>query len=252
MRQESCKNCKNNHISVFKPSFDPKGKTEFRLIYETETTHYYQCLSCATCWVLYDFDEFNAYALGEQNINDSIDWESLKSKLSNEVLDILSKIGPTSFRNKRSYYDLLEFPCSIEYSNNNSNDFSLIRFQKLSPYLKEFSFIQEIKLTDQVLNAKPSRYALSKEIRNKTAEALEVRMSFAPTAVKDHNGNQYILNWVNNFFKHDNIVGSDLSLVKKNEEKHESEMTLFDNSSLAVQHVFAKWDDDFIKNLSEE
>jgi hypothetical protein len=157
----------------------------------------YQCTECDTHWLLQGdyMRKIIDLALVKR-------WDEKFHQCPESFLEVLLQIGKTNF---------LTFPFAGKLKTGEFLAACELHFIEEAPVWLDDS--RKIIFIDDFESIQHSEFALPQKIREKTAEAWEIRMGFAPTAVKATNGTTYLLHGIKNFFCQDNLKGSELQNI---------------------------------------
>lgn len=127
-------------------------------------------------------------------------WNNQPLHCPENFLETLHQIGKTHF---------LSVPCSVELHDGQTFEACEVHFLEEAPIWLDLS--KKIFLISEVKTLKASKFSLPQIVRQKLAEAWELRLGIPATAIKAANEQVYLLHGVKNFFSQDNIVGSEIT-----------------------------------------
>lgn len=106
-------------------------------------------------------------------------------------------------------------PAKIELNNGVVHEIARIQLSKNPPMEFDFDSFESIVYMDEVKSISSSDFALSKEIREESKNADELRMGFYPTVLKTTDNRKVVINSLALFFDSHPIKGSDLELANE-------------------------------------
>lgn len=167
----------------------------------------YHCRVCGQSWYLYGTPARMNFVLQEK-LAFIEQWQKHPQRLNRSLLKALKKIGPTppDIYSNGSEYEMT--PCMVVTKKGEKIELALVCKQKHAPY-EEW---REVRFASEIAEIHPSPYALPRAIREATAEAEEIRMSFAPTLIKLPDESYVVLNWTENFFVWPNCPAGEVRL----------------------------------------
>lgn len=178
----------------------------------------YRCAKCQTHWVYQ-----NDYLKIVENLDLLHRWNAKLQLCPEAFLEVLHKIGKTNF---------LTVPCAAQLKNGQKFEACEFVFIDESPVWLDQS--RPIFLVEDVAAIEPSPYALPHKVREKTAEAWEIRMGFAPTAVKAPDETVYLLHGIKNFFRQDAWLGPDLQKITAEFSEREAKLAHYEGPKPAI------------------
>lgn len=170
----------------------------------------YACRSCQQPWYLYGEPAMLNFVPRER-MELIWKWNSQEIILPPEQADVLRGIGatpPDLYGNGSQYCEL---PCAVTTKDGTLHETALISVQKHAPF-EEWRTYQ---LAGDIAKIEPSRFALSRAVREATANAGEIRMSFAPTLVDLPDGRLAVINGVEHFFVEEGVKAADIRVSSK-------------------------------------
>jgi hypothetical protein len=202
---EGCPKCNDEDQIVFVLSQSPYKKSLHKIKnLRSNNEALYQCERCQSHWVSQE-----DYLKNVQDISLIEHWNQKPQLCPEPFLEVLHQIGKTNF---------LSVPAAATLKTGQFIPACEVHFIDESPVWLDQE--RPIFLIDEVAWLEPSEFALPQNIREKTAEAWEIRMGFAPTAVEAKNGKVYLLHGIKHFFKQDELTGKDINkLVNQFEPK---------------------------------
>ncbi len=157
----------------------------------------FQCKECEAFWLLQgDHMKF------VENIELLLAWHEKAHLCPENLLETLHGIGPTNF---------LTIPAAATTVKGEFLPVCEVHFLDESPVWLDQS--KRIILINEIENFQLSEYALPQKIRQKTSEAWELRMGFAPTAIQSEDGQVYLLHGIKHFFCQDGLKGADFKVL---------------------------------------
>ncbi len=171
------------------------------------TTNLYRCSDCNTDY----FKEKHMYNKLTKNSKELlVKFYKRDLVLNKKLKEQIDQIGITKDWNS----DKL-IPAKIELNNGMVHDFARIRISKNPPMGYYYDLFETVIYIDEVKSINDSEFSLSKEIRDKSKNAEELRMSFYPTVLKTVDNIKVVINSLTLFFDSQNIKGTELSLANE-------------------------------------
>ena len=169
----------------------------------------YHCPECRQRWYL---DRTNVMATRVPREREALlhEWSSQVLSLGTAFVHVLASIGSIEadrYGNGRGYGHV---PCAIRWADGILSDPCIVLVTDLPPILPTQRIV---KLFRHVTELRPTEFALPLEVRCATRAANELRMGFAPTAVKDPTGRVLLINGSADVFEYDGIRGKDIRLT---------------------------------------
>jgi hypothetical protein len=167
----------------------------------------YKCMLCQS--EFYKEDEmFQRFAKGQ--INTLKEFFNLALELNEEQKEALEEVGLTDDwkMNKQA-------PVKIILKNGEIFDFVTIQVSSNPPIGYFYDHFEKIIYINNIESIENSEFGISKEIRERTKDAEEMRMGFYPTVLKSRSGDKVVVNGQALFFKNGDIKGSDLVLANE-------------------------------------
>lgn len=197
---------------------------------------HYVCSVCNRDWVLHD-DGFRMSYL-ESNVFKKIrELQIGPVRIKENLINTLGQIGatpPDSYGNGRNSVDI---PCEVTTIDGTVYPKAMVSFLNVPQISKGLSFYANI--IDKV---RPSRYAVTEEVRQSYWHLSEARMGFFPTPVKKINNHYktFTLNGRVSFFDADNVTGEQLELLKTHDLSAKVIQTEEDED---IVYFYATWID---------
>lgn len=166
-----------------------------------------ECIICRSDWWLNEQKE-EIYFIDRKRIPLFENWAKGEYKLPNSLIKKALEIKDTPHGYYNSTYKNI-FPCSITTKDKIIYHKSLLIICSEPPL---FNPVDKVLFSDIIADIEPSPYTLPWKVRNVTANAMEVHMGCAPTAVVSNNGKKFILNGMVYFFESGNLKGEDIDL----------------------------------------
>jgi hypothetical protein len=203
------------------------------------------CQDCENYWYE-DYEPYHRYrSLLKTNLQSTLEWNANLPIATENQKTILREIKANPLSNSGSNRDFIDFPVSIYYDGKWFES-TIIRFQKLPPFLTMFGKCEDFIRLDAVREVKPSEYALSNVIRSFGDLDWELGLTDRPLITYGPNQKFYSV-WVRqNFFFLDGLKGSELKL-ESFFSKVEGKSINFESSSLPIKYVIADWDEELNK-----
>jgi hypothetical protein len=219
-KKDGCPVCYDKTISGFgKGALEADHNSKLDNVEEIENIQIYKCSKCQTFFYT-EGVIYNTISLDKiQSLKKFAKWEMLLDK------DTVAKLEQIGITQCWSLYK--EVPAKIEHINGETYDFATFIISDTTPSGLNLEIYDKIIFIDEVKSIEPSKYSLSKEIRNKTEEAEEMGMGFYPTVLKTKNNEKIVINGRPLFFKNEHIVGSELTLA--NEDWNHNKEYIYEN-----------------------
>ncbi len=169
----------------------------------------FKCKSCSHPWYL-DKDELFMNSVPLEKLELIEEWNISPIHLTNEQLEILTKIGstpPDIYGNGRQYR---QTPCRVVAKTGEIFNFAIISQQQHTPFEEH----RKYRLVTEIQDIQPSPCALPLEVRIATTQAEEMSYGFAPTVVEKPNGDRMILNWTQDFYDRTDCLAADIKIAK--------------------------------------
>ena len=213
--EPGCPECDGSEIISFnwQFAFDNRESEVFKYLKylhkknELKVGSKYTCDVCGQYWYLDGTGQFMTFVSEERQLKIEI-WNKTQLLPPEKLIPTFAAIGGVLFDSGYCGKEL-HVPVRAVMKSGEVFDKALVSIQAeapVAPYQKKIYFI------DQVKEILPSPYALSLDVRKATHDSEEVRMGFAPTAVRTPKGETYILNNQRNYFDFKGIRGPDLRL----------------------------------------
>lgn len=250
VRKMSCPSCLEENVVGFNWKLARKGKfpelnryaSGLKLDKELKFGEVYSCQVCETKWFLND-DKAFMEIMPTSQIEIVEEWNSRNLTPSRDIVSKLKKIGatpPDIFGNMSEFIDI---PCRCTTKDGRNVEMCLVRFQKKPPLDEIY---KEVIFMDDVADIFESACALSPKVRVASSNADEVSMGFAPVFVQSRTGDEFILNWTQNFFEMSGYRGKDI--VLGNEKKLGKHMPpIYHDDPSKITLVVADWSRRFLK-----
>ncbi|MDG1476069.1 MAG: hypothetical protein P8Q14_02895 [Vicingaceae bacterium] len=165
---------------------------------------------CSDCNTEFFKEEHMFHKLTEKQKGLLIQFYKRNLALNNKFQEQINTIGITEDWNSDKI-----LPAKIELISGEKYDFARIRISKKPPLGYSYDYFKDYIFIDQIKSIKKSDFALSKEVREKSKNAEELRMSFYPTVLKTKDEVKVVINGLSLFFNNQNIKGSELTLANE-------------------------------------
>lgn len=166
----------------------------------------YQCRDCGHPWYL-DSDEKLMNFIPADRIALCEEWDAGPIRFDAAHLARLREIGATPYGSLSVYRDT---PCCVVTKKGERFDVAIVSERNHPPYE---SWPRQFRFATEIADIEESSYALPFDVRKATAEAKEMRMGFAPTAVQGPDKRTFLLNETNNFYDGSHGPAKDIRLV---------------------------------------
>lgn len=206
--KKGCPACNKEKIFAFSEELiGTRYKANVEKVETIGTTDLYKCSGCNTDY----FKEKNMYNKLTKNSKELlVEFYNRHLVLNEKLRKQINQIGITDDWNS----DKL-IPAKIELNNGMIHDFARIRISKNPPMGYYFDLFETVIYIDEVKSINKSEFSLSKEVRDKSKNAEELRMSFYPTVLQTADKRKIVINSLTLFFDFQNIKGSELSLANE-------------------------------------
>jgi hypothetical protein len=162
-------------------------------------------------WYL-DNRECWADTISDKQMQTVLDWNEKHLIIKPDLFKTLLEIGcPPSDYNTRGF---LSIPCKCTLDNGIILENAIVSIQSKPPVGSLYYDIQQFYFIDQVIKIEHSDIALPLNIRLETANAREMSMSYAPTAICAPNNQIYIVNGPTKFFNEDGFRGKEMKISR--------------------------------------
>lgn len=164
----------------------------------------YQCSICKSTFYK-EGEMFQRFADGQiETLKEFSKKELVLTKKLKSELDIIGLTSDWSMN--------MLAPAKVTLNNGETLDFATVRVSNQPPIGYYVDHFKRLIFIDEVEKIEPSKYGISKEIREKAKDAEEMRMGFYPVTLMDNNRKKIVINGQALFFKNGEISGSDLNL----------------------------------------
>lgn len=177
----------------------------------------YACTACGTSWFLQEDSRGARMRRVPAACLAAFDaWYERPLVCPDSILEAAHGIGatpPDVYGNGRGEAWI---PCRVDTRQGERIDFAMLRFSPQPPISRvdrKPEVMPVYRSVEEVAHISPSRFALPRRVRFRTAWVFEQRMNWAPTAVVSSRGRRFFLNGRTDFFHFDGVVGSDLRLA---------------------------------------
>ncbi len=182
-------------------------------------TQTYQCSICKSIFYK-ELNMFQKFAKGQ--IERLREFIKRDLQLNDTLRSELDSIGLSE-----DYAMVKLAPARVRLKNGDSYDFATIRVSNDPPIGYDLDLFSKVIFIDEVESIEPSEFGLSKKIRDKARNALEMRMGFYPVSLQTRNGERVIINGQTLFFRNKEIKGA--GLIPSNERWDYSENYIFED-----------------------
>lgn len=180
----------------------------FHLVSNLRVGQLFRCPSCEQHWYLNGNKTFMTLVPADR-LQSVEEWNSKTLQFSDEDLLRMKEIGATPPDLYGNGKGVIEIPCEVTDKQGNTYKQAFIRFQSNPPI--DF-WRDRWRLSDEIESFRASEYCLNQDVRLATSQAEEMKMGFCPTRVQDKSGNQYVVNWTQDFVDCDGLKGKDIIL----------------------------------------
>ncbi|MEO5643865.1 MAG: hypothetical protein ABIQ40_01095 [Bacteroidia bacterium] len=210
--KSGCPACENkNVISNSYESFHSRFSGPFIKRYDLKFGQIEQCEICKMNWYV-DKREYWVNTISDDRMQSVLHWNEKQLKIKPEYLKILLEIGcPPSDYSSRGF---LEIPCKCTLDNGMILENTIVSIQSKPPVGMSYHNVEPFFFIDQVIKIEHSNIALPLNIRLETANAGEMRMGYAPTAICAPNNQIYVLNGPMRFFNEDGFGGNEMKISR--------------------------------------
>lgn len=165
-------------------------------------------------------------------------WDKDPLLPTEKEFDILKQIGGLPSTKYSLYPDNLQFPARVTTRTGQQVDLCLFHFSKAPPFQ---SYFKKVLLLNDILDIKPSEFALPYDLRLASTKAAEIRMSFSPFMVKTNLGKLLTYNGITQFASTGDIKGSEI--IEEVDFSHDRFEKIVDVPLSEITFIIAKWDD---------
>jgi hypothetical protein len=215
----SCRYCDAKPVDMFSWDYARSGRdaelaalrAHLREPVQLKSGRLYRCPDCGQAWYL-DAAENMTTRVPREREAILHEWSTHALSLGDTFVEVLASIGSIEqdrYSNGRGYRRI---PCAIRWTDGGVSDPCIILVTDLPPILQTQP---HVRLFGAVADVQVTDFALPLAVRCATRHADELRMGFAPTAVKDPSGRLLLVNWSADVFDFEGIRGRDIRLAKR-------------------------------------
>ena len=210
--------------------------------------HLYRCRDCDSWWYLGEEVGAMMSVVPASSRLSLEDWNASKLIPSSAQIAALKEIGgggADSYGNGSGSYRI---PCQVTWADGTTDDPCLVIVSKNPPRgpMGEPN-LSKHRLFRDVFKIRPTKFALSREIRLATLNSNEISMGYSPTCVESADGRRLVLNWTNELFQYENICGQDLKLSSQEfsygREMESGAIPVLTNAVDSMIYVYCDWFD---------
>jgi hypothetical protein len=184
--------------------------------------------------------------ISEDRVNLLLEWDKLKLLPNETLFNKLVKIGGLASSKYSFNGKYLDFPCMVKVNNDEWIDFCIVRFSETPPV---HDHLKKIILFDDLLDIRPSEYALSHSLRLASTLASEIRMSFYPFTLKTKGNELLTYNRTTHFVSDGDIKGDEI--ICEVPFDYDTFKKIKDNGSNNYTYVIGKWNGKMDKLFKE-